>query len=290
MATISLTTELDVLNKYTALLKESLGSESVYIRAKETIEDLAKEGDLPDSEKAKMIAEVVGGLSGSLANASMSAALQWASSEKELAFKKIQLEKELDILDSDKELKDVQIEKVKTEDVATQAQMIRTYGTPTVDANNLVTSLSDSGKVHEDIQLVRANVIKVGKENNVLDSKLKESHVAIHKVVADTYRNYGTYTYSITDQGVTEVTGTSNNVTLSDLQQVIAEEQSKGYAYNAWANAATSSASFLATALSSDLGLNFSPENGETTPEKLAMDKYLETMGYLAAVNAPAIP
>jgi hypothetical protein len=290
MATISLTTELDVLNKYTALLKESLGSESVYIRAKETIEDLAKEGDLPDSEKAKMIAEVVGGLSGSLANASMSAALQWASSEKELAFKKIQLEKELDILDSDKELKDVQIEKVKTEDVATQAQMIRTYGTPTVDANNLVTSLSDSGKVHEDIQLVRANVIKVGKENNVLDSKLKESHVAIHKVVADTYRNYGTYTYSITDQGVTGVSGTSNNVTLSDLQQVIAEEQSKGYAYNAWANAATSSASFLATALSSDLGLNFSPENGETTPEKLAMDKYLETMGYLAAVNAPAIP
>jgi hypothetical protein len=290
MEKISLTTELDVLNKYTALLKESLGSESVYIRAKETIEDLAREGDLPDSEKAKMIAEVVGGLSGSLANASMSAALQWASSEKELAFKKIQLEKELDILDSDKELKDVQIEKVKTEDVATQAQMIRTYGTPTVDANNLVTSLSDSGKVHEDIQLVRANVIKVGKENNVLDSKLKESHVAIHKVVADTYRNYGTYTYSITDQGVTEVTGTSNNVTLSDLQQVIAEEQSKGYAYNAWANAATSSASFLATALSSDLGLNFSPENGETTPEKLAMDKYLETMGYLAAVNAPAIP
>jgi hypothetical protein len=290
MATISLTTELDVLNKYTALLKESLGSESVYIRAKETIEDLAKEGDLPDSEKAKMIAEVVGGLSGSLANASMSAALQWASSEKELAFKKIQLEKELDILDSDKELKDVQIEKVKTEDVATQAQMIRTYGTPTVDANNLVTLLSDSGKIHEDIQLVRANVVKVGKENNVLDSKLKESHVAIHKVVADTYRNYGTYTYSITDQGVTEVTGTSNNVTLSDLQQVIAEEQSKGYAYNAWANAATSSASFLATALSSDLGLNFSPENGETTPEKLAMDKYLETMGYLAAVNAPAIP
>jgi hypothetical protein len=290
MATISLTTELDVLNKYTALLKESLGSESVYIRAKETIEDLAREGDLPDSEKAKMIAEVVGGLSGSLANASMSAALQWASSEKELAFKKIQLEKELDILDSDKELKDVQIEKVKTEDVATQAQMIRTYGTPTVDANNLVTSLSDSGKVHEDIQLVRANVIKVGKENNVLDSKLKESHVAIHKVVADTYRNYGTYTYSITDQGVTGVSGTSNNVTLSDLQQVIAEEQSKGYAYNAWANAATSSASFLATALSSDLGLNFSPENGETTPEKLAMDKYLETMGYLAAVNAPAIP
>jgi hypothetical protein len=290
MERISLTTELDVLNKYTALLKESLGSESVYIRAKETIEDLAREGDLPDSEKAKMIAEVVGGLSGSLANASMSAALQWASSEKELAFKKIQLEKELDILDSDKKLKDVQIEKVKTEDVATQAQMIRTYGTPTVDANNLVTLLSDSGKIHEDIQLVRANVIKVGKENNVLDSKLKESHVAIHKVVADTYRNYGTYTYSITDQGVTEVTGTSNNVTLSDLQQVIAEEQSKGYAYNAWANAATSSASFLATALSSDLGLNFSPENGETTPEKLAMDKYLETMGYLAAVNAPAIP
>jgi hypothetical protein len=36
--TITVTNELDVLSKYEALVKESLGSESVYVRTKETLQ------------------------------------------------------------------------------------------------------------------------------------------------------------------------------------------------------------------------------------------------------------
>ena len=41
-------------------------------------------------------------------------------------------------------------------------------------------------------------------------------------------------------------------VTLSDTQQEIATEQAKGYAYNAWANALTGSASMLGTAIAAE--------------------------------------
>ena len=43
-----------------------------------------------------------------------------------------------------------------------------------------------------------------------------------------------------------------SHVSLSDVQKAIAEEQAKGYTYNAWANALTGSASMLGTAIAAE--------------------------------------
>ena len=262
MATISVTTELDVLSKYEQLVSESLGGSSVYIRTKETLEDFFKNNNLKDSDKAAIISQVLSSLNTSLVNSSMSTAMQWASSEKDIALKKLELEQQLDILANEVRLKDAQIEKMIDDTVATQAQTIRMYGTPTVVDGN-VTALADSGKVYKEIQMLEQQTVNAVKEGVLLDSKKTESQAAVHKVVADTYRNYGSYTFALADSGLTGVNKTSGTYeTLSDIQATIAKEQAKGYSYNAWANALTGSASLIGTALAGEYDIFTTASNG----------------------------
>lgn len=253
MATISISTELGVISKYTELLKESMGSSSVYIRTKETLQELFDNSNMKGTDRAKVLSDVLSTLNSSLVNVSMSTALEWAAREKELAFKKLELEKQLDILDNEDALKEAQADKVYWDSVATQAETRRMFGVPTV-VDGVVTQLDSTGKVYTDMQLVEANTTNAGKEGDLLENRLKESYAAVHKIVADTVTNYGAWNY-----GVNDITATgfalapsrneaANVEPLSDIQRDIAKEQAKGYAYNAWANALTGSASLVGTA------------------------------------------
>ena len=258
MATITVASELDVLSKYKSLVANSLDGDSVYIRMKETLAALSDDGDLKDSDRSKIIAEVMSSINTSIANSSMSTALQWATSEKETELKKLELAKQLDILDKEDQLKAAQIAKMKYDSIAVQAQTIRMYGTPDISITDGSVSGLSSGdsKLFYDIEIAKQQDINLDKEANILDSKLKESYVSIHKVVADTYTNYGTMNYNISAGGV-EVTNNNTSLgqieTLSSVQKDIAKEQAKGYSYSAWANALTGTSSMLGTALASGL-------------------------------------
>jgi hypothetical protein len=248
------TKDLDVISKYKSLLAESLGSDSVYIRTKETYEALATSGDLKDADKAKILAETLSSMNGSLANACMQSALSWSTTEKELEFRKLQLAKELATMDADRELKEAQIEKLKYDSIATQAQTLRTMGNPTVIAGE-VTGLSNEGTLYQDILIGQEQVLKLVKEGTLLDSRLEESYATIHKVVADSVVNFGTWSYTLAKEGVSSATQVKPITPLSDVQLVLAQEQAKGYTYNAWSNAVTASAGMVGTALASD-GIN----------------------------------
>lgn len=248
MATISTTNELDVLEKYESLVKESLGSESVYIRTKETLDELFQDNTITSADKAKIISNVLANLNTALVNGAMSTALQWADKEKDVELRKLELAKQLDILDNEILLSKNQQDKVLHESVNVQAQTRRLYGIPTVIDGQL-TALTDTGKTFEETEVLKQQYINLTKEANVIDGKVKESQAAVHKIVADTYVNYGDYTYTLAENGLTAITtGTGYNNSLSSIQKTIAQEQAKGYAYNAWANALTGSASLLGTA------------------------------------------
>jgi len=262
MATIATTNELDVLGKYHELVAESLGSDSVYIRTKETLEEFFKNNNMKDSDKAGIISNVLASLNTSLVNASMSTALEWSAREKETSLRLLELAKQLDILDKDTLLKQAQIEKMKDDAIATQAQTIRMYGTPTI-VDGDVTALTDSGKIFEEIQLIDQQTVNAAKEGVLLDAKKTESQAAVHKVVADTYRNYGSYTFALSDSGLSGVAETHGVYeTLSDIQATIAKEQANGYSYNAWANALTGSASLIGTALAGEYDIFTAASNG----------------------------
>ena len=254
MATIVTTSELKVLDKYNELVQQSLGADGVYIRTKETLEALLQAGELKDADRATVIVQVLTGLNSSLVSTSMQTALQWTAQEKELEFKKLELQLQLDILTTENKLKEAQIDNTKSQDLATQAGDLRQNGVSTV-IDGKVVALNNSGVHYENILATRENVKGTTKNTELATAKIQETYAGVHKLVADTYNNFGAYSgYTVTGTGIvgiTDVTPASYE-TLADKQREIAGEQAKGYSYNAWANAASSSASMLGVLLSTE--------------------------------------
>jgi hypothetical protein len=83
-----MSTELDVHIKYDTLIKQSLGSESLYIRVKETLEELTNDSAMDNRTKGGIIASVMNSMVSSITNASMQTALSWSKAEKDLKLKK----------------------------------------------------------------------------------------------------------------------------------------------------------------------------------------------------------
>ena len=266
MATITISSELDVADKYDALVLQSLGGNSIYARTKETLQELVADGAIDDTQKAEIISNIMGNIITSVTNASMSTALQWSQAEKEISLKKLELAHQLDILANDALIKAEQIEEITNKIRLAKVESKRMYGSATFDVNDNITNLADEGKIYEDILLTQAQELKVDSEKSLTDQKLQESYAAVHKIIADTYVNFGNYSYTgLSTAGLSTVTKNHGaHVTLSDTQQNIAKEQAKGYVYNAWANSLTGSASMLGTAIASDL-VDFSAgSTGET--------------------------
>jgi len=267
MATITVTDILDVEAKYEVLVKQSLSGESAYIRAKETIQELFDNGTITETQRAEVVSNIIGGIANSITTASMSTAIQWASAEKDVALKKLELSKQLDILDKELLLKTAQIEQATNATKLAKVESLRIYGAAVFDGSGSILSIDNTGKVAKDIELTTAQITKTATEDSLTSQKIAESHAAVHKIVADTYVNYGNFSY--TGLGVDGITSIAANhlathKTLSDAQKDIAIEQAKGYTYNAWANALTGSASMLGTAIAAEYA-EFGPgTSGET--------------------------
>lgn len=289
MATITVTNDLDVAEKYETLVKQSLDGNSAYIRAKETIQDLVNSGAIDEAQKAEVISNIVGGIINNITSSSMSTAMSWAQAEKEIALKKLELEKQLDILDQENLLKESQIEQVVNTIKLAKVESKRLYGAGLFDGNTL-SSLEAEGKIYTDMQLVEQQRFKAVEETALVTQKVAESQAAVHKIVADTYVNYGNYQYTgLSGTGITAVTKQHGDFkTLSDTQKEIAIEQAKGYTYNAWANALTGSASMLGTAIAAEYA-----EFGTGQPGGILLDTILDAARNLkeasTAVN-DAIP
>ena len=284
MSIVSITNTLDVIEKYRELVKESLSSDSVYIRAKETLQALVDDNIMDEARKAEIISNVIGNAVNAITGSSMSTALQWASAEKDVALRKLELEKQLDILDNDKYLKEAQADQIRNAIRLSKVESKRVYGTAVFDNDDNIISLDNSGKVYKDMLLVEANTTKVGTEDALTAQKITESQAAVHKIVADTYVNHGNYTYSpITSTGISGVTPQHGAYkTLSDSQRDIAIEQAKGYTYSAWANALTGSASMLGTAIAAEYA-----EFGPGQPGGILLDTILDTANALKSAQVP---
>lgn len=254
MATINVTHSLDVADKYETLVKQSLGGNSAYIRAKETIQELTDSGAIDEAQKAEVLSNVVGSIINGITSSSMGTAIEWARAEKEIELKKLELAPQIDILNQDVLLKTAQTDQVSNTTRLSKVESKRMFGGATFDGDGNLTNLLDEGKIYADIQLTNANAAKVAEEEALVTQKINESYAAVHKIVADTYTNYGVYTYTgLAANGMTGVTDQDpTHESLSDAQRSIATEQAKGYTYNAWANALTGSASMLGTAIAAE--------------------------------------
>ena len=119
---VPVSTDIRVLDKYIALLRELFQDESVYARTKETLDALLANGDLSGTDKAKVIAEVLSNLNNGLVNASLSTALQWAKDEVTVNMQKEELSYQLAVLQQQANVQEQVALKTEQDVMLTEAQ------------------------------------------------------------------------------------------------------------------------------------------------------------------------
>jgi hypothetical protein len=142
--------------------------------------------------------------------------------------------------------------KIDAERISVSSQSRRMYGVATVDTvTGAVTSLSNDGKLYQEIEVLQQQIRNAQAEELVLKGKVRESQASVYKIVADTRANFGNATISLNDDSaIISLTGTEDS--LAFYQKQIAEQQAKGYAYNAWANAVNASSTAVSMLLTAE--------------------------------------
>lgn len=254
MATILLETNLDVISKQRELVTEALGADGAYIRTKETLEELFNDGAVKGADRATFIANTLTQLATSITTSSMNVALQWSLQEKELYLKKEELELQFEAMGLANQKAEQDLVASEVNKKLLQAKLLREYGETTLDTDGNVIALSNSGKVYEEIRSLQQDTTNKTLVPAQMEAQTDEVNARTHKIVADTYVNHGLFTgYNITTSGIALATKVNTGyVTLSDMNKQVAKEQAKGYAWNAWSNAASSSSGMIGTLIASE--------------------------------------
>ena len=282
--TILLETNIDVVSKQRQLVEEALGSDGVYIRTKETLEELFQDGEVKGTERANVIASTLSQMVNSITQSSMSIALQWAGQEKELALKKQELELKFENMDLTNKKAEQDVTASEVSKHLLQAKLLREYGVKTLDSNGDLVLLDDSGKVYEETRLLAQEATNKALIPDQIAAQTAEVNARTHKLVADTYVNHGLFTgYTITNNGIATATKVPlNYVTLSDMNKQVAKEQAKGYVWNAWSNSASSSAGMIGTLVASETAALVNDAQDGIDNWKIAIHK-------LSSLNEPNI-
>lgn len=281
-------TDLDVIERYISLVKVSLDSDSVYIRTKESLEEMFAKNNMNSVDKSAVLSNILGTLTNSLTSTAMQIALDWAHRERTLEFEKVKEAANLELKQEELELAKARRLKEKYEAWAIQANIIRTYGMPQIDSvdDTLVLGLDPEGKMFLEETTINRTNDNLLLQKDQLEAGIRMQHVQAHQIMADTITNYGAWNYDVNELGITGIYERLDDrvVPLSDIQRIIAEEQSKGYAYNAWANAVTASAGMVGTALASDISDANTIEN--------MLNRFISTIDLLSgdSVGIPNIP
>ena len=169
MAIIAIDKTLDVINKYNALVTESLDADSVYIRTKETLIEFFNAGSFTGQEKARIIAEVLSNLNSSLVNASITTALEWAKAEKMFEFEKEELGYKVDVIDQQAEVEAAKVKQLMADVMATTATSMRQNGAANINpSTGFTTGLANDGKVWKEMVLMEQELLNKRAEKDVL--------------------------------------------------------------------------------------------------------------------------
>ena len=157
--------ELDVSSKYKQLMQDTLSSESLYTRAKDTFKVVFDDLQLTEKDKAQLVSEHVASMTTSLSGAAMQTALSWEKEERDGAYTlaKVKAETEVALANSEKIAEEIcKMQKetalVCAQITATISGSFRDNGIPTgYEADGCKpTGLDDTGLKYEQTKLAQA--------------------------------------------------------------------------------------------------------------------------------------
>ena len=251
---LSIESKLDIVGKYKELVEVTSNGDSLYIRAREVIRALKEDNMLTNGDEGTAISQIVAQLAGAGMSSAISGALQWAQAEKEIAFKKEELEYKIDQYKLEAQKTEFDRDIAEANKTYAQAKTIREMGTPTI-VNGDVTMLTDSGKVYYEIEALKKDTEAKAEQIKSFEAQTKQTYAQVHKLVADTYVNHGMFTgYTISETGIVNASPIpTTHTTLSEMNIRVAAEQAKGFALNAYGTAASSSSGMIGTLVAAEI-------------------------------------
>ena len=269
---LAIESKLDIVGKYQELVDVTSNGDSLYIRAREVIRALKEDNMLTNGDEGTAISQIVAQLAGAGMSSAISGALQWAQAEKEIAFKKEELEYKIDQYKLEAQKTEFDRDIAEANKTYAQAKTIREMGTPTI-VNGDVTMLADSGKMYWETQLLQKDMNVKTEQIEQLKSTVTQVNAQVHKLIADTYVNHGMFNgYTVSANGISGASQIPTSyITLSDMNRRVAAEQAKGYALNAYGTAASSSSGMIGTLIAAEIpNLDMTPY---LTAWKTSIDK-----------------
>lgn len=258
-----------VIEVYKKLMTASTGQDSIYLKAKETINVLLDEAGMVGKDRANLIAQAIGNMVSSISAQTLQAAIDLAKDSRDSEYTLAKVCTDIDLTKAQiekmgKEIEEVEFNrKLKTaQGWLVQAQLYRDYG---VTPDTLVYS-------KDTLVSLDYNTTYGTKAEDIAQSK-----AARYVTYAGSARQNG-----IVSPTVDLSTGYLTNATLPNdgltyWQTKVAQRQEQGFDDNARQHVANSSAAMVSMLLST--------ENSVTAPEVTSiLNKWVTSVDYLNAV------
>jgi hypothetical protein len=248
--------DLEVKHIYMDLMQAATNKDSIYIKAKESMEDYLAGSDLSARDKAKMLSELISTLAAQMTSVTLTTALKMATENRDAPYNLAQIEEAVkmsqeqrDKIATDAELTEASIEKMAADAVAgtisnwrTQADIWWASG---IDTTGL------------DPEVNKTLPPSTGLPNIEFGEKYSSLALADAKTYdawTSSYRQNGRLDYTNTGSHLDEVidTVTGNKAGLMKAQTNVSIRQEIGFDDNMRQHAANSSANMVGLLVSSD--------------------------------------
>jgi len=170
---------LDVSEKYTQLMQDTLADDSLYMRAKDTMYQQFDKLNITAPEKAKLVSEHVATMTTNLSSVAMQSAIQWSKEERDGAYTLAKIKADTELALANFELVKVNICKAEKEEDLICAQVMKTSA-DSIRANGYVLEYEADGCR-----------VKHLDETGLVFNQTKQVQGATYQTYADAYRKSG---------------------------------------------------------------------------------------------------
>jgi hypothetical protein len=243
---------VNIIETYKALMAASTGQDSVYIKAKETLNDsVGSLVGLSDNEKAKIIGETIAAIAKEITNSAMQMALKIDTENRDAPYA-------LTKLKADTMMTMANVAKIEKEtEIATTQKWIATVTGWKAQAEAYRDYGVDVSALTSDTLVVPALSYK---DYGTKVEAMKKAKVDTYATYANSYRQNGKVNYTTNTDDGSFNTVTALNEGLTYWQTRVAERQKQGFDDNMRQHVANSSASMISMLLTTgESGIDYNP-------------------------------
>lgn len=232
---------LDVIDKYENLMKTTVGDDSIYMKAKDTMYYLFKDLQITEAQKAEIVAGHVAQMTNELSKSAMDIALSWDKDERDGAYALAKVKADTEVALAQYELVKSQICKTDKETALACAQITATTSA-SVRENGRVLAYGDDGCTVESLQ-----------DEGLKYHQTKQVEADTYARFADAFRKSGVVQIGvdISDGETKGLSGDEDGYTWQQMQN--AERQRIAYEDSKRNHVANSTASMIGQMLSAEI-------------------------------------